>query len=134
MPSTPSTSQPVTDLGFNTCQKVPRGKRAIKVNLKPDVELPELVAWISSVTCKSFVLPGALSAGGKKVTLVTQGAMTRDEAYATFLTALDSLGLTVERHAGYLQIIETSKAKMSSTPVYGFDGQPTHGSPSGSGD
>ena len=86
-PTTPSTSQPVTDLGFNTCQKIPRGKRAVKLNLKPEVELPELVAWISSVTCKSFVLPGHLSAGGKKLTFVTQGAMTRDEAYAVFLSA-----------------------------------------------
>jgi len=134
VPSTPSTSQPVTDLGFNNCQKIPRGKRAIRLNLKPDVELPELVAWISSVTCKSFVLPGHLSGGGKKITFVTQGAMTRDEAYAAFLAALDSVGLTVERHAGYLKIIETSKAKTSSTPVYGFDGKPTRGPSSGSGD
>ena len=134
VPSTPSTSQPVTDLGFNTCQKIPRGKRVVKLNLKPEVELPELVAWISSVTCKSFVLPGSLSAGGKKITFVTQGAMTRDEAYAVFLSAIDSIGLTVERRAGYYMIIESSKAKMSSMPVYGFDGQPTRGSPSGSGD
>jgi len=134
VPSTPSTSQPVTDLGFNTCQKIPRGKRVVKLNLKPEVELPELVAWISSVTCKSFVLPGHLSAGGKKITFVTQGAMTRDEAYAVFLSAIDSIGLTVERRAGYLMIIESSKAKMSSMPVYGFDGQPTRGSSSGSGD
>jgi hypothetical protein len=134
VPSTPSTSQPVTELGFNTCQKIPRGKRAIKLNLKPEVELPELVAWISSVTCKSFVLPGHLSAGGKKITFVTQGAMTRDEAYAAFLAALDSVGLTVERQAGYYKIIETSKAKTSSMPVYGFDGKPTRAASSGSGD
>jgi hypothetical protein len=133
-PSTPSTSQPVTELGFNTCQKIPRGKRAIKMSLKPDVELPELVAWISSVTCKSFVLPGHLSGGGRKVTIVTQGALTRDEAYAAFLSAIDSIGLTVERHPGYLMIIETSKAKSSSMPVYGFDGEPTRGGSSGSRD
>ena len=125
VPSTPSTSQPISELGFNTCRKLPAGKRAVKVNLKPDVELPELVAWISSITCKSFVLPGHLSAGGKKVTIVTQGAMTPREAYATFLSALDSIGLTVEQHPGYLKIIETAKAKSASLPVYGFDGQPT---------
>jgi hypothetical protein len=133
MPSTPSTSQPVTELGFNTCQKLPRGKR-VKMNLKPDVELPELVAWISSITCKSFVLPGHLSAGGKKITFITQSALTRDEAYAAFLTALDSVGLTVARGPGYLKIIETSKAKTSSTQVYGFDGQPTRGKSASSGD
>ena len=134
MPSTPSSSQPVTDLGFNTCQKIPRGKRVIRLNLKPDVELPELIAWISSVTCKSFVLPGHLSAGGKKITIVTQGALTRDEAYAAFLTAIDSIGLTVERHPSYFKIIESSKAKTASVPVYGFDGQPTQAAPSNSGD
>jgi len=133
-PSTPSTSQPVTELGFNTCQKIPRGKRAVKMNLKPEVELPELVAWISSITCKSFVLPGNLSAGGKKITFITQGPMTRDEAYAAFLTALDSIGLTVARGPGYLKIIETSKAKTSSTQVFGFDGRPTRGKSSSSDD
>jgi hypothetical protein len=128
-PSTPSTSQPISELGFNTCRKIPAGKRAVKVTLKPDVELPELVAWISSITCKSFVLPGHLSAGGKKITLVTQGTMTPREAYSTFLTALDSIGLTVEQGPGYLKIIETAKAKTASLPVYGFDGQPTEQKP-----
>ena len=117
--------RPVTELGFNTCQKVPAGKRVVKVNLKPDVELPELVAWISSITCKSFVLPGHLSAGGKKLTFITQGMLTRDEAYAAFLNALDSVGLAVEKGPGYYKVIEASKAKSGSLPVYGFDGKPT---------
>jgi general secretion pathway protein D len=124
-PGPPSTSLPISDLGFNTCHKVPAGKRAVKATLKPDIELPELIAWISSITCKSFVLPGTLSAGGKKVTLYTQGMMTPREAYAAFLAALDSIGLTVEQGPGFLRIIETSKAKTGAVPVYGFDGQPT---------
>ena len=124
-PTGPSTSQPITELGFNTCQKVPAGKRVVKMNLKPDVELPELVAWISSITCKSFVLPGHLSAGGKKLTFITQGLLTRDEAYAAFLNALDSVGLAVEKGPGYYKVIEASKAKSGSLPVYGFDGKPT---------
>jgi hypothetical protein len=128
-PSGPSTSLPVTELGFNTCQKVPAGKRVVKVNLKPDVELPELVAWISSITCKSFVLPGHLGAAGKKLTFITQGMLTRDEAYAAFLNALDSVGLAVERGPGYYKIIEASKAKSGALPVYGFDGKPTQTPP-----
>lgn len=124
-PAASSATLPVTDLGFNTCRKVPSGKRAVKANLKPDTDLPELVAWISSITCKTFVLPGQLSASGKKITLVTQGTMTPKEAYAVFLSALDSVGLTVEKGPGYYKVIETAKAKSSSTPVYGFDGRPT---------
>jgi len=114
----------VTELGFNTCRKIPAGKRIVKVTLKPDIELPELVAWISSITCKSFVIPGHLSAGGKKMTLVTRETMTPKEAYTAFLSALDSVGLTVEHGPGYLKIIETSKAKSAALPVYGFDGKP----------
>lgn len=128
-PTGPSTSLPITEMGFNTCQKVPAGKRVVKMNLKPDVELPELVAWISSITCKSFVLPGHLSAGGKKLTFVTQGMLTRDEAYAAFLSALDTVGLAVEKGPGYYKIIEASKAKSGSLPVYGFDGKPTQTPP-----
>jgi len=109
---------------FNTCHKIPSGKRVVKMNLRPDAELADLIAWISSITCKPFVLPGHLSAQGKKLTIVAPNLMTREEAYAAFLNTLDSMGLTIERGSGYLRIIETAKAKSSAVPVYGFDGQP----------
>jgi hypothetical protein len=127
-PSGPTALPLTPDQPFNTCQKFPAGKRVIKVNLKPEVELPELIAWISSITCKAFVLPGHLSSG-KKVTFVAQGMMTREEAYSAFLIALESNGLTVERGPGFYKIIETSKAKSASVPVYGFDGRPTQSPP-----
>jgi hypothetical protein len=117
-------ASPPTDIPFNVCNKVPAGKRVIKMNLKPEVELPELVAWISSVTCKRFVIPGHISAGGKKLTVVAPALLTRDEAYAAFLNALDTIGLTVEGSTSFLRIIETSRAKSAAVPVYGFDGRP----------
>jgi len=82
-----------------------------------------MVAWISSLTCKQFIVPGSLSAATRKVTLVAPGPMTRDEAYRVFLDALDSVGLTVEPAGEALQIIESAKAKSASIPVYGFDGR-----------
>ena len=109
---------------FNSCLKIPAGKRIVKMNLRPDAELADLIAWISTVTCKPFVLPGHISAAGKKITVVAPNLMTRDEAYAAFLNTLDSIGLTIEKGSGYLRIIETAKAKSSAVPVYGFDGQP----------
>jgi general secretion pathway protein D len=123
-PTGPSALPVTPDQPFNTCQKIPSGKRSVKANLKPEVELPELVAWISSVTCKAFVLPGHLSQG-KKVTFIAQGMMTPQEAYAAFLTALDANGLTVEKGPGFYKIIEAAKAKSASVPVYDFDGRPT---------
>ena len=73
-------------------------------------------------------MPGHITAQGKKITIVAPNIMTREEAFAAFLNALDSIGLTVEKASGYLRIIESSKAKTSQTPVYGFDGSPASGS------
>jgi hypothetical protein len=123
-PPVQNSPSPPTDIPFNACNRVPAGKRVIKMRLKPDAALPEFVAWISSITCKRFVIPGHISAGGKTLTVVAPGLLTREEAYAAFLNALDLLGLTVEESTSFLRIIETSKAKSSAVPVYGFDGRP----------
>lgn len=108
---------------FNTCQKLPAGKRVVKLNLKPDSDLVDLIAWISSITCRQFVLPGTIAAGGKKITIVAPALMTREEAYRAFLNALDAIGLTVVRTGKFLTVIESAKAKSASVPVYDFDGR-----------
>jgi type II secretory pathway component GspD/PulD (secretin) len=102
---------------FNSCRKLPAGKRVVKLNLKPDTELGELVAWISSITCKSFIMPSTISSQGKKVTIVSPQLITPEEAYRLFLDALDSVGLTVYREGRLLHIIETAKAKTSPIPL-----------------
>jgi type II secretory pathway component GspD/PulD (secretin) len=112
------------ETSFNSCRRVPAGQRSIKANLKPDADLSELVAWISALTCRQFIVPASSSAASRKVTLVAPALMTRDEAYGVFLDALDSVGLTVEPAGKALQIIESAKAKSASIPVYGFDGRP----------
>ena len=65
----------------------------MKLNLKPDTELGDLIAWISSITCKQFLLPGTIPANSKKVTVVAPELITPEEAYRLFLGALDSAGL-----------------------------------------
>jgi general secretion pathway protein D len=98
------------------CRKLPAGKRVVKLNLKPSTEIADLVAWISSVTCKQFVLPAGI-AGGKTVTIVSPQLITADEAYDLFLSALDSVGLTVYRSGHFLRVIEVGKAKTSPVPL-----------------
>ncbi|HET6282508.1 MAG TPA: hypothetical protein VFH73_16205 [Polyangia bacterium] len=102
----------------NTCRKLPSGLRVVKLSLKPDTELGDLLAWISSVTCKQFVLPGSIDVRSKKVTIVAPQPITADEAYRLFLDALDSVGLTVVPVGNFLRVIETAKAKTSAIPVY----------------
>ena len=98
------------------CRKLPAGKRLVKLNLKPSTEIPDLVAWISSVTCKPFILPSAI-ATGKTVTVVSPQLITVGEAYALFLDALGSVGLTAYPEGRFMRIIETSRAKTSAIPV-----------------
>jgi type II secretory pathway component GspD/PulD (secretin) len=104
--------------GHNTCRKLPPGKRLVKLSLKPDTEIGDLVAWISSITCAQFLLPGSLDLHSKKVTIIAPEPITAEEAYGLFLDALDSVELTVVREGRFLRVIETAKAKTSAIPFY----------------
>jgi general secretion pathway protein D len=98
------------------CRKLPAGKRLVRLNLKPNTDIADLVAWISSITCKQFVLPGNIAAG-KTVTIVSPQLITPAEAYRLFVDALDSVGLTVYPSGRFFRIIPVDKAKQSPIPV-----------------
>jgi general secretion pathway protein D len=100
------------EASFNECRKYPYYKR-IKVTLKPDSELHDLVAWISGMTCKRFIITGTIRA--PKVTIVSPTPITPNEAYRAFLSALNAMGLTVEPAGRYLKVIEIAKG--ASSPV-----------------
>src|SRR5262245_28832520 len=80
--------------GGDSCRKLPDNKR-LKLNLKPNTELVDLISWISAITCKQFVVPGTIPSHGKTVTIIAPQLITAAEAYQLFLGALDSVGLTV---------------------------------------
>jgi general secretion pathway protein D len=111
-----------TDRDFNSCHKFPANKRIVKLNMKPDTELGDLISWISSITCKQFLLPGTIPANSKKVTIIAPQLITPEEAYRLFLAALDSVGLTVQESGKFFRIIETVKAR-GNAPLYGPDGE-----------
>jgi len=119
--TTDSNGTVIGEKEFNSCKRFPSGKRIVKLNLKPDTELGDLISWISSITCKQFLLPGTIPANSKKVTIVAPELITPEEAYRLFLGALDSVGLTVQPSGNVLRIIETPNAKTSPIPLYGDD-------------
>jgi general secretion pathway protein D len=104
------------EASFNECRKYPYYKR-IKVTLKPDSELHDLVAWISGMTCKRFIITGTIRA--PKVTIVSPTPITPNEAYRAFLSALNAMGLTVQPSGRYLKIIEISKGATTSVMTCG---------------
>jgi type II secretory pathway component GspD/PulD (secretin) len=105
----------------DACRKLPAGKR-LKLNLKPNTDLVDLVSWISAITCKQFIVPGTIPSQSRTVTIVSPRPITVREAYDLFLDALDSVGLTVYASGKVMRVIETSKAKSAPIPVF-VDGQ-----------
>jgi general secretion pathway protein D len=122
-PVAAETADVFPDKDFNTCRKSRSRKELVKVTLKPDTNVDDLVVWISSVTCREFVWSEAIAARNKKVTIVAPLLMTPKQALGLFLDALDSVGLTVEPSGQFWRIIETRKVKSTPTPLYGWDGK-----------
>ncbi len=103
---------------FNSCKKIPE-KRIVKLNLKPETELLELINWISSITCTQFLIPSTTNITGKKITILAPQLITPRESYRLFLAAIESVGLTVEPNGGFLRIIETNRARFSDLRMIG---------------
>ncbi|HEY4187820.1 MAG TPA: type II secretion system secretin GspD [Polyangia bacterium] len=120
--TTPGIVDSQAEREFNSCHKFPGNRRIVKLNMKPDTELGDLISWISSITCKQFILPGTIPSNSKKVTVVAPQLITPEEAYQLFLAALDSVGLTVQESGKFYRIIETGKAKMGA-PLLGTDSE-----------
>jgi general secretion pathway protein D len=102
---------------FNSCKKLPAGKRIVRLNLKPDTEVMDLIGWISSITCAQFIV--SVPVQGKKLTIISPELITPEEAYRLFFSALDSLGLTVEPTGKFLRVVENAKARFAPLPLIG---------------
>ncbi|MGB8295136.1 MAG: type II secretion system secretin GspD, partial [Polyangia bacterium] len=109
---------------FNSCKKLPAGKRIVKLNLKPETDVIDLVGWISSITCSQFLVSIPLT--GKKVTIVAPQLITPEEAYRLFFAALESVGLTVEPSGKFLRIVETARARFTTLPFVGANDRVPH--------
>ncbi len=116
-PGAPGTVEIPGEKEFNSCHKLPPGKRIVRLNLKPDTEVMDLIGWISSITCAQFIV--SVPVQGKKLTIISPQLITPEEAYRLFFSALDSLGLTVEPTGKFLRVVENSKARFAPLPFVG---------------
>jgi hypothetical protein len=113
----PSSSFAADKKAGNGCRKLPSGKRIVRLTLKPQTEIGDLVVWISSITCRQFLLSGSLDTH-RTVTILAPQLITPEESYALFLEALDSVGFTVVQMGRFFRVVETAAAKTFDIPFY----------------
>jgi general secretion pathway protein D len=90
----------------------------VAVNFKPETELKEIIAWVMGFTCRNYILDPRIVSTGKKVTIMAPLKMSQADAYAVFLAALSTMGLTVVPKGNVHRIIESSTAKSETVPIY----------------
>lgn len=90
----------------------------VVMSFKPEMEIKELVTWAIGFTCKPFMLAPNIVSTGRKVTLVAPTKMSRTEAYAMFLAALSTAGLTVVPKGKGFRIVESATARTQVLPIY----------------
>ena len=95
-----------------------KAKGNFYVNFKPDVELKDLVDWAMGFSCKSFVWGSGIGSRSAKVTIMTPKRLSARQSWRVFLTALQSMNLTIVPKGDVLEIVEQSKAKRKPLPLY----------------
>jgi general secretion pathway protein D len=105
------------------CQKYPAGKK-FKWDLRGEVDLMTMLNTLSPMLCRPFIVPGNIRQS--KVTILAPNQITVNEAYRMFLSALESMGLTVQPQGKVLKIIETNRARESAIPIFGEDSNPAN--------
>ena len=92
------------------------GNTKVKFSLE-DTDLPTLVKAVSEITGRRFIYGSKLHQ--IKVTVYSPETVSAAEAYAAFLSILNSNGMTVVPHGAYLEIVESQNASRQPTPIYG---------------
>jgi hypothetical protein len=77
------------------CRK-PSDKTLVKVALKPDTEVADVIAWHAATTCSGVLMSNSVPLAGKKVSILAPQPITMAELRRLFHAALDSVGLAAE--------------------------------------
>jgi general secretion pathway protein D len=86
-------------------------------------DLAELITTISTITGKRFIYGGKVRNIKVNIYAPKNQRITPAEAYQTFLSVLETNGLTVIPHGKFLKIVESAGVATQTTPLYNT-GQP----------
>jgi general secretion pathway protein D len=88
----------------------------------PNAELKDIIKAISKLANKNFILDRKIE--NRKVTIISPQAVTKQEAYNAFLSALYMNDLTIVSMGKFLKIIEAKSALQSNIRVFTGDNVP----------
>jgi general secretion pathway protein D len=100
-PAEPAYSAPQGDADFD-CKDV-KSSTKVQPNFE-NVEIREVVEWVSTTTCKRFIISDKVKGG--KITIMSPVPVTATEAYRAFEVALASNGLAIVNEGKFLKIVE----------------------------
>lgn len=81
-----------------------------------DADIKDVIKQISKATGKNFIIDAKVTG---KITIISERAMTREEAYQTFLSALEVAGFTVVKGpADVIRIVATKEAVTAPIPTH----------------
>ena len=86
-----------------------KGEPGIVMNFQ-DVDIAALVKFISDITGKNFIVDEKVRG---KVTIISPGNITKDEAYLVFQSVLQVKGFTTVPSGAIIKIVSTKEAKSS---------------------
>ncbi|MBM4303398.1 MAG: type II secretion system protein GspD [Deltaproteobacteria bacterium] len=87
----------------------------------PDKEIKDVVTLISKWTGKNFIIDQKVRG---RITIMGPSAVSLQEAYQAFLSALDANGLTTVQSGKYIRIIDSAEARRAPVKTYAGDYAP----------
>ena len=100
--------------------RIPPGVR-FKWDLPREVELKDLVDWVTHTMCKPVIVPSTLRQ--QKVQIFAPQTINQAEAFRMFLAALNSMGITIQPEGNSFLLVETVSVKERALPFIGPDGR-----------
>lgn len=90
----------------------------VKINMQ-DTNIRSFIEWIAKSTGKNFIIDPRVTG---KVTVISNGAMTPEEAYRVFLSVLQVHGFSALESESAVKVIPDANARQSGVPLV-EDGQ-----------
>ncbi len=98
-----------TEEVFTACHAYPATKK-FHWNVRGEVGLPDLVASISEISCRPVIIGPHIADHGK-VVIQAPDLISAGEAFHLFLSALETMGLTLEESKRALKVVDLGRGR-----------------------